>query len=111
MGEKPDKARIRELNDGFRTTFTDGRVMMTAGVNEMEPEARARLIAAVRSFDRFEKGNDPHGEHDFGSVEIDGEKFFFKIDYYDLAMSQHSVDAANSEATIRLLTIMHADEY
>ena len=111
MGQPPDKARIRELNDAFRTTFTGGRVMMTAGVNEKAPEFRARLIAAVQSFDHFDKGNDPHGEHDFGSAEIEGEKFFFKIDYYDLAMSQHSVDAANPEATIRVLTIMHAEEY
>ena len=111
MGRKPDKARIRELNDAFRTTFTGGRVMMTHTVNEMEPEARAKLIAAVQGFDRFDKGNDPHGEHDFGSIEIDGEKFFFKIEYFDLAMSQHSIDAANPEATIRVLTIMRADEY
>ena len=111
MGEKPDKARIRELNDGFRTTFTGGRVMMTASVNEMEPETKAKLITAVRTFDRFDRGNDPHSEHDFGAIEIDGQKFFFKIDCYDLAMSQHSVDAANSEATIRVLTIMHAEEY
>ena len=111
MGQPPDKARIRELNDAFRTTFTGGRVMMTQTVNELEPEARAKLIAAVRSFDHFDTHNDPHGEHDFGSIETDGEKFFFKIDYYDLAMSQHSVDAASPEATIRVLTIMRADEY
>ena len=111
MGQKPDKARIRELNDTFRMTFTGGRVMMTREVNELEAETKAKLVAAVRSFDRFDKGNDPHGEHDFGSVEIDGEKFFFKIDYYDLAMNQHSVDATNPEATMRVLTIMRADEY
>ena len=111
MGEKPDKARIRELNDVFRMTFTGGRVMMTREVNELEPETKAKLVAAVQSFDRFDKANDPHGEHDFGSIEIDGEKFFFKIDYYDLAMNQHSVNAANPEATTRVLTIMHSDEY
>ena len=111
MGQTPNKSRTRELNDAFHTTFTGGRVMMTRGVHEMEPEARARLIASVRGFNGCDKGNDPHGEHDFGSVEIEGEKFFFKIDYYDLAMSQHSVDAANPDATIRVLTIMRADEY
>ena len=111
MKQNRDTARIRELNDTFRTTFTGGGVMMTSGVAEMKPEARANLITAVRSFDRFDRGNDPHGEHDFGAVEIEGEKFFWKIDYYDLAMSQHSIDAANPEATIRVLTIMYADEY
>ena len=111
MGQKQDKFRICELNDAFRKTFTGGRVVMTRAVNELAVETRTRLIASVRSFDRFDKDNDPHGEHDFGTIEIDGEKFFFKIDCYDLAMSQHSVDAANPEATIRVLTIMHADEY
>ena len=111
MRQRSDKSSIRELNDAFRTTFTGGRVMMTSGVNELEPGTKTRLIAAVRSFDCFERSNDPHGEHDFGSVEIDGAKFFFKIDYYDLAMSQHSVDASNLEATIRVLTIMRVEEY
>lgn len=69
------------------------------------------MIAAVRNFDRFDKGNDAHGEHDFGAIQTGSGKFFFKIDYYNLAMNQHSVDPANQEATIRVLTIMPADEY
>ena len=111
MKQNRDTARIRELNDKFRKTFAGGRVMMTNAVAAMKPEARANLMTAVRSFDRFGKGNDPHGEHDFGAVEIEGEKFFWKIDYYNLAMSQHSVDAANPDATLRVLTIMRAYEY
>ncbi len=95
----------------FRRTFTGGRVMMTSGVNNLESEAKARLLTAVRTFDRFDKDNDPHGEHDFGSTDIDGTKFFWKIDYYDLAMSRGSVDPANAAATMRVLTIMRADEY
>lgn len=108
---QPNRDRIRQLNDHLRQTFTGGRVMMTSGVEALEPGAKAELIAAIRSFDRFDRRNDPHGEHDFGAVEIGGEKFFFKVDYYDLAMSQHSVDPANPDATIRVLTIMRADEY
>ena len=111
MKQNRDTARIRELNDKFRTTFTSGKVMMTSAVAEMKPEARAKLISAVRRFDRFGKHNNPHGENDFGAVEIEDEKFFWKIECYDLAMSQHSVDAANPDATIRVLTIMRADEY
>ena len=111
MKQNRDTARIRELNDKFRTTFTGGKVMMTNGVDSLRPDAKANLLAAVRSFNRFDRSNDPHGEHDFGAVEIEGEKFFWKIDYYDLAMSQHSIDAANPDATIRVLTVMRADEY
>jgi Protein of unknown function (DUF3768) len=68
-------------------------------------------VEAVRTFATFGRTNDPHSEHDFGAVEINGEKFFWKIDYYDLAMSQHSVDPSDPEATIRVLTLMRADEY
>ena len=37
------------------------------------------------AFDDFNEDNDPHREHDFGSFELEGEKLFWKIDYYDLA--------------------------
>jgi len=66
---------------------------------------------AVQSFSNFTKDNDPHGEHDFGSIKIEGETYFFKIDYYDLAMQFGSENSADPEQTTRVLTIMRADEY
>jgi Protein of unknown function (DUF3768) len=110
---KNDRARdhIRQLNDAFRQTFNGGRVMLTRGVNDLEAAAKTKLLADVRNFNRFDKSNDPHGEHDFGSIENGGNKFFWKIDYFDLAMNQGSVDPANADATLRVLTIMRADEY
>lgn len=103
--------KIRALNDSFRQTFKGGRVMRTEGVAALDEELQQKLVAEVKAFCKFEKGNDPYGEHDFGSVKLEGTTFFWKIDYYDLAMNQHSVDPANPEATIRVLTIMYADEY
>ena len=111
MPKTRDTAKIRDLNDRFRITFKGGRVMMTQGVSYLPDDKRARLIAAVQRFDNFNRGNDPYGEHDFGAVDVDGDKFFWKIDYFDLAMSQHSVDPANPEATIRILILMRTDEY
>ena len=111
MTKPSARDQICNLNDAFRRTFTGGRVMMTSGVNDLETEAKARLLTAVRTFDRFDKDNDPHDEHDFGSTDVDGTRFFWKIDYYDLAMSQGSVDPANAEVTMRVLTILRADEY
>jgi hypothetical protein len=84
---------------------------MTHGVSELPLDTKARVINAVRSFEQFTADNDPHREHDFGDIEIDGESYFWKIDYYDFAMDGGSEDPANPEKTTRVLTIMRADEY
>lgn len=102
---------IRLLNDNFRTTFVGGRLMLTAGVNELPLDTKARLLLAVQGFTDFDEGNDPHGEHDFGSVEVEGETYFFKIDYYALDLQAGSEDPTDPEQTARVLTIMRADEY
>jgi uncharacterized protein DUF3768 len=103
--------RIRLLNDNFRSTFVGGRVLLTAGVAELPVETKTKLLLAVQSFSDFTSDNDPHHEHDFGSIEIEGEIFFFKLDYYTLDMDGGSEDPADPEKTARVLTIMRADEY
>ena len=105
------KERIRDLNDAFRTTFQGGRVVVTQSISEMEPAAQAALFAAVRNFKDFNADNDPHREHDFGSFEFDGEKFFWKIDHYDPTLQFGSEDPADPMKTTRVLTIMRASEY
>lgn len=103
--------RIRVLNDNFRCTFTGGHVVMTLGVSDLPLDTRARIILAVQSFNQFTQDNDPHGEHDFGSFEIGGETYFFKLDYYALDMQGGAEDPADPEKTARVLTIMRAEEY
>jgi hypothetical protein len=103
--------RIRVLNDNFRSTFVGGQVVITQGVNELPLDTKARVLLAVQSFSNFTKDNDPHREHDFGNFQIEGETYFFKIDYYDLAMDGGSEYPADPEKTARVLTIMCADEY
>lgn len=108
----PDKKdRIRELNDRFRTTFAGGVVMLTQGVDALGTEAKAEVLRRVRTFNQFDRDNDPHGEHDFGSFEIAGQQFFFKMDYYARDMEGGSEDPANSDVTTRVLTVMKAEEY
>jgi Protein of unknown function (DUF3768) len=104
-------ARIRALNDAFRQTFIGGRVLVTPGVRQLPLQANARVLQAVQSFADFDQGNDPHAEHDFGSIEIEGDGFFWKIDYYDPACEFGSEDPADPTQTTRVLTIMRADEY
>ena len=71
--------RIRALNDAFRRTFVGG-AMITAGVEAMPLDQRRSLLQKVRSFDAFSQDNDPHQEHDFGSIDEAGVRCFWKID-------------------------------
>jgi hypothetical protein len=103
--------RIRALNDTFRSTFVGGRVVMTQGVDALPVETKARVLLAVQSFSDFTKDNDPHDQHDFGSFEIEGKTYFFKLDYYALDLDGGSEDPADPSVTTRVLTIMRADEY
>ena len=104
-------ARVRALNDAFRRSFAGGRVVETPGVVALAEAERIALLLAVRRFDRFDVDNDPHSEHDFGTVEVGGARFFWKIDAYDRALAGHSPDPADSAVTVRVLTVMRADEY
>jgi Protein of unknown function (DUF3768) len=63
---------IRDLNDAFRRTFVGGAVVVTSGVEALSPDQRAGILMKVRGFDAFTDDNDPHGEHDFGAVDLDG---------------------------------------
>ena len=104
-------AKIRALNDAFRTTMSGGRVMMTAGVQALGEKTVASALTAVREFTAFSADTDPYKEHDFGSFEIAGRKFFWKIDAYDAEMQFGSEDPADPSKTTRVLTIMLAEEY
>lgn len=103
--------RIRVLNDNFRSTFVGGQLVMTQGVDALPLDTKARVLLAVQSFSNFTKDNDPHREHDFGSFNVEGETYFFKVDYYSLDMESGSEDPADPNVTTRVLTIMRADEY
>ena len=102
---------VRALNDAFRRSFAGGRVLETPGVAALREADRIALLLAVRRFDRFDADNDPHGEHDFGSLEVGGCRCLWKIDLYDTTLLGHSPDPADPSVTVRVLTIMRAEEY
>lgn len=102
-------ARVRELNDAFRTTFQDGEVHVTAGVNALV--GMMDILDRVKRFNNFTEENDPHGEHDFGGFQHQGAAVLWKIDYYDLDVEKGSEDPADENKTTRVLTIMLAAEY
>ena len=104
-------ARIQELNDALRRFFIGDVVVVTAGFESLPADRRRLILAKVRAFDQFDEDNDPHGEHDFGLVEDDDVRCFWKIDYYDRDMELLSPDPADPSVTTRVLTVMLADEY
>jgi hypothetical protein len=69
--------KIRSLNDSFRRNLVfGGTVLLTPGVTSLEIDRQATLLEAVRKFDSFTRDNDPHGEHDFGSIDLDSIRYF-----------------------------------
>jgi hypothetical protein len=103
--------QIALMNDVFRRTFTGGRVTMTAAVDALSIEVKTTALIAVQQFNHFTEGNDPHEEHDFGSFELAGEKFLWKIDYYDETCTYESKDPCDEDVTTRVLTLMLASDY
>lgn len=103
---------IAQLNDRFRQgDHSLGRVRTTQGVNGLSSVEQQELFRLVRTFDDFVSGNDPYGEHDFGSIEFKEENYFWKIDYYTPDLKHGSEDPCDPTVTTRVLTIMHSSEY
>ena len=69
---------IAETNDRFRRAAmkgiksTDGKAVRTQGVAALGSLTNLFLQAQIAAFDAFTETNDPHGEHDFGSIQLDG---------------------------------------
>lgn len=56
----------------------------------------------------FTEDNDPYNEHDFGAVDFQGKKYFWKFDYYN---GDYTAGAEDGEPMKRVLTVMLAEEY
>jgi hypothetical protein len=111
LQESDRVARIRELNDAFRRTFTGGKMVMSASVAALPDTVKSSALAKVATFSDFTPENDPHGEHDFFSFEHCNHTFFWKCDYYNTKMDGGSEDPADPDMTIRVGTLMLAEDY
>ena len=109
-----DAERIAKLNDAWRIS---GPVMITSGIQALGAEFVQKASHAVRTYADFDVGNNPHGERDFGSFDLEGQKLFWKIDYYakpEASEDQYqygSEDPADPAKTDRVTTVMLAEEY
>ena len=110
MHYNPNLWRIRALNDSARRSVSVATVLFTRGIAALTSVEQTFILDRVRSFNDFTDGNDPWGEHDFGSFEHFGTTIFWKIDCYDRDVRFGSPDAADSAVTRRVLTIMLAEE-
>lgn len=119
---EPAHREIARHNDWLRANLTSpggNRVVMTAGIAELIGDVtlfrgfrkRAELLRTIRNFDAFDRDNDPHGHRDFGMFRFEGVSCFWKIDYYDRDLAFGSDDPADPFRTVRVLTILRADEY
>jgi hypothetical protein len=113
-----ESVQIRALNDAFRrelpsvvTALMHNRLVFTSGVAAHGDEFIDRALKAVRECAAFNEDNDPYGEHDFGSFQLDGAKLYWKIEYYDRLFDGRSRNPANAATTRRVLTILLAEEY
>ena len=92
-----------------------GFITMTQGVAAAPGEFWLKVLAKLASLrpKDFPAGDDPYRERDFAAFEVEGEKLYFKIDYFQRG-SNHLAGAENpenAETTERVLTVMLREEY
>ena len=88
--------------DGLR-----GRVLFTQAVAARGTLFGVQCLLAVAAHRTFDPENDPEEWHDFGAVEIEGTRVWFKIDLYDAEDMDHGSQAPDDPSrTYRVLTVM-----
>ena len=120
----PDAARIAAQNDAFRhalpfrvpgTAELDGlrgRVLFTQAVAARGSLFGVQCLLAVAAHRTFDPENDPNGWHDFGAVEVEGTRVWFKIDLYDAGDMTHGSEAPGDPArTYRVLTVLFPSDW
>lgn len=109
--DTPRAERIARLNDNLRKTGLGGRIMVTRGVQALHGYRSAELVAELVTYNDFDADNDPHGERDFGAIDLFGAELLWKIEYYSTDLVYASPDPADPNVTTRVLTVMLAEEY
>lgn len=105
------RERIRALNDILRRHHVGGKIMLSRQLVERGADTIRAVLLAIQQVVEFNEDNDPYGEHDFGSVVVNGDRLFWKIDYYDRLLMSQAVDPANPIECTRVMTVMYAWEY
>jgi hypothetical protein len=107
----PFFSHVAEGNDTLRKTGAGGRIYMTDRVLALPDITRAEIMDRLERYDSFTLDNDPCGARDFGSFDLDCIEIVWTVQYYDPTFSHTSDDPSDPEITVRVLTIMLAEEY
>lgn len=105
MGPVLERTQQAILNDQFRRSGLG--VVLTGGVQSVKD--LSGLLQAIREFDQFNEDNDPWKEHDFGRISWNGDKVFWKIDYFNESLDEWEDPLLGT--CHRVLTVMLAEEY
>lgn len=112
MEQQRRTERIAALNDLARTAMgVASRLIQTDGVNALDPKDQSKIREKVELFADFNDGDNPYGERDFGAFDHNEDRIYWKIDYFDRTGRYASPDPSDSLQTVRVLTIMLAEEY
>ena len=103
-------SEIQKKNDELRSQLPifprPHRLVMTQGIRaEFSAEDILEILMQIKNTDKFDDGDDPWKEHDFGSFVFKDERIYWKFDYYDDELEYFK------ENGTRVLTVMLASEY
>ena len=104
-------AKIRELNDNFRTNFRGGQILLTQAVAGLPSMVAAAALQKVAEFTNFNEENDSCEEHDYLSFDLCNREFVFIIQYWNLEIDGPSIDPADPSVTKRIAILMLIHEW
>ena len=81
------------------------RAILTDKIAGLPEEKIQGVLLMIREYNDFSESNDPHSEHDFGEFDFEGQKIFWKFDYYNKDMEHFEANGR------RVLMVMFAHEY
>lgn len=96
----------------FKADTRYARLLMTRGVSN-HPRGWEAIVKLLRGPEQSHDDIDPRGERDMLKLELGGTKFYLKVDMYARAeeLQFFSEDPADDEKTVRVFTVLLADEY
>lgn len=100
---------IRRKNDAYRKDLVNARVLVSRYVRNLAEHNLRTLLLAVRDYRDFAPIYDPFREHDRGGINLNGQLYFWQIDYHHPDQQIGEADPTDDK-TCRTITVIHANE-